>query len=276
MANIRPDYTAASPPTQPGQAYDVTSLCDKLRISMYRLAVFARRGVAVSVLVVAVVVGGVLLAGATPEAHADEPEITFQYPKDGDVFLEPLLVIQVCFAEPIDVRDLPPQGEGEFKFDMDRPDGLGVGMRIVFQPNGYGATIYPGLVDENREGLWGLTFQIRDRESLDTLNHTISWQVESGGASVITPTPAVCPTTGEPPMTPIDDPDTTPVATDEPGGEGDLDEGSDVDVLELALLTVGAAGGAGVLLLIGYVIRRRVGFWLHRPPDDDESSDDQH
>jgi len=243
---------------------------------MHRLAVFARRGAAVSALAVMVAIGGVLLAGATPEAHADEPEITFQYPKEGDVFLEPLLVIQFCFSAPIDVRDLPPLGEGEFEFDLDRPNGLGVGMRIVFQPNGYGAAIYPGIVEENTEGDWALTFQVRDRESLDTLNHTISWQVQSGGASVITPTPAVCPTTGDPPTTPIDDTDPTPVATGEPDGDGDLDEGSDVDVLRLALLTVGAAGGAGVLLLIGFLIRRRVGFWLHRPPDDDESSDDQH
>ena len=244
---------------------------------MHRLAIFARRGTAVSALIVAVVLGGALLAASTPEVHADEPEITFQYPKDGDVFLEPLLVIQVCFNEPIDVRDLPPGGEGEFSFDMDRPDGLGVGMRIVFQPNGYGVAVYPGIVSENTEGQWALNFKVRDAESLDTLNHTISWQVQSGGDPIVTPTPAVCPTTGDPPTTPIDDPDTTPVPNDDPDVSGDLDDDSDVDVTKLVLLTLGAAGGAGVLLLIGFLIRRRVGFWLHRPPeDDDESSDDQH
>ncbi len=247
-----------------------------MRISLHPLAVFVRRGAAVSALAVAVVLGGVLLAGATPEAHADEPEITFQSPKDGDVFLEPLQVIQICFAEPVDVRDLPPLDEGEFEFDMDRPDGLGVGMRIVFQANGYGVAIFPGIVEENTEGPWALTFQVRDARSLDRLNHSISWQVQSGGEPVVTPTPAVCPTTGDPPTTPIDDPDITPVATDDLDGNGSVDEESDVDVLELALLTVGAAGGAAVLVLIGYLIRRRVGFWLHRPPEDDESSEDQH
>jgi len=34
----------------------------------------------------------------------------------------------------------------------------------------------------------------------------------------------------------------------------------------MALLTTGAAAGAAVLGLIGYVIRNRIGFWLHRPP----------
>ena len=243
---------------------------------MHGIAVIARRGTAVSAVIVAAALATLLFAASVPAAHADEPEITFQSPKDGDVFLEPLLVIQICFAEPVDVRDLPPLGEGEFEFDMDRPDGLGVGMRIVFQANGYGVAIYPGIVNENTEGPWALTFQVRDAQSLDRLNHSISWQVQSGGEPVVTPTPAVCPTTGEPPMTPIDDPDITPVATDELDGNGGVDEGSDVDVLELALLTVGAAGGAAVLVLIGYLVRRRVGFWLHRPPEDDESSEDQH
>src|SRR3989442_1454572 len=36
------------------------------------------------------------------------------------------------------------------------------------------------------------------------------------------------------------------------------------DVALMALLTIGAAGAAAVLGLIGYVIRNRVGFWPHR------------
>ena len=48
------------------------------------------------------------------------------------------------------------------------------------------------------------------------------------------------------------------------------------DVLLMALLTVGAAGGAAVLALIGYVIRNRVGFWLHRPPPRNGSPSEEH
>jgi hypothetical protein len=48
------------------------------------------------------------------------------------------------------------------------------------------------------------------------------------------------------------------------------------DVLLMALLTVGAAGGAAVLSLIGYVIRNRVGFWLHRPPTREDGAPDEH
>jgi len=48
------------------------------------------------------------------------------------------------------------------------------------------------------------------------------------------------------------------------------------DVLLLSLLTVGVAAAAAVLSLIGYVIRQRVGFWLHRPPPRDGSGPEEH
>jgi hypothetical protein len=48
------------------------------------------------------------------------------------------------------------------------------------------------------------------------------------------------------------------------------------DVLVMALLTVAAAGGAAALSMIGYVIRNRVGFWLHRPPPRDGSPSEEH
>ena len=48
------------------------------------------------------------------------------------------------------------------------------------------------------------------------------------------------------------------------------DRSSEPDVLELALLTIGAAGGAFVVALFGYWLRNRIGFWLHRPPPRDE------
>jgi hypothetical protein len=248
---------------------------------MTRLAV-SRYIATISVAFLGAILGAFLVGGPPHEAAADEPEITFQYPSpEGDVFVEPLLVIQICFSEPIDVRDKPPSGpDGEFEFDIDRPDGLGLGMRIVFQANGYGVAIYPGLIDGGAEGEWALNFQVRDAESLDRLNGRIEWEVQAGGEPIITPTPAVCPTSGDPPSTPIDDPDGTTGASETPSstpdGTGGLDEDDDVDVLRLVLLTLGAVGGAAVIALIGYLIRKRVGFWLHRPPEDDGSSEDEH
>jgi hypothetical protein len=258
---------------------------------MNRLAV-SRYAVTIAIACLGAVIGTFLIAGPPHEAAADEPVITFQYPgpEGDDVFLEPLLVIQICFAEPIDVRDKPPSGpDGEFEFDIDRPDGLGLGMRIVFQANGYGVAIYPGIAPEDsEEGDWALNYQVRDAASLDRLNDRIVWEIQTGGEPVITPTPAVCPTSGDPPSTPTDDsggtagtPDGTSGASETPSSTPDGtasvgEDGDDDDILRLALLTLGVVGGAGVILLIGYLIRKRVGFWLHRPPEDDGSSEDEH
>ena len=43
------------------------------------------------------------------------------------------------------------------------------------------------------------------------------------------------------------------------------------DILKYSLLTIGAAGAAGVILLIGYLVRRRVGYDPHqeKPGGDD-------
>ncbi len=38
------------------------------------------------------------------------------------------------------------------------------------------------------------------------------------------------------------------------------------DAFEMAILTILAVGGAAILLSILYLVRLKVGFWLHRPP----------
>jgi len=48
------------------------------------------------------------------------------------------------------------------------------------------------------------------------------------------------------------------------------------DVLRMVLLTVGAAAAAASLGLIGYVIRKRVGYWPHRPQPQEGVPTDEH
>jgi len=66
------------------------------------------------------------------------------------------------------------------------------------------------------------------------------------------------------------------------GGSGSVElqaqdrDGNEPDITEMVLLTLAVAGGAAVLSLIGYVIRQRVGFWLHRPPPRDGSAPEEH
>lgn len=205
-------------------------------------------------------------------ASADEPVITYMFPHDGDVFSEPLQVIQICFQEPIDVRDLPPRGEGDFDFDLTRPSGFNLGMRIVFQANGYGVAIYPGIAEEDEIiGEWTFAYNIRDRASLDPLSGAINFEVREDGQPIITPTPQMCPASGAT-FGPTDAPTAGPDGTPADGGSVE-DDGGDSDVLGLSLLTIGVAAGAGALLVLGYVFRRRIGWWLHDPKDEPDSGD---
>jgi hypothetical protein len=48
------------------------------------------------------------------------------------------------------------------------------------------------------------------------------------------------------------------------------------DRTELVLWTLAASGAAAVLASIGYVIRKRVGFWPHRPPPRGGSAPEDH
>jgi hypothetical protein len=102
--------------------------------------------------------------------------------------------------------------------------------------------------------------------------------VESGGTPTASPTanPNASPTstailattppaTASPTATKAASPGTTnaasPTATEAPAGEG----GGGPDIGTLAFLTIGAAGIAALIALVGYFIRRRVGFDLHKP-----------
>lgn len=255
------------------QAYDVEAACDKLRISMLTRPL---RLAAIAALALAPVLTITTALLSAPRASADEPVITYMYPQDGDVFAEPLQVIQVCFEEPIDVRDLPPNGEGDFMFSLERPNGLRVGMRIVFQANGYGVSVYPGIVEEEIFGEWILTYTVRDRESLDPITRMVTYEVAAGGVPVITPTPQMCPADGgSPPSTdsPTAGPDGTPGSDETPGPGPGSEEGSDPDLLVISLLTIGAAAGAGLIALLGYLFRRRIGWWLHKPSEGGSSEE---
>jgi hypothetical protein len=51
------------------------------------------------------------------------------------------------------------------------------------------------------------------------------------------------------------------------------EDGGGPDILQLALLTIGAAGAAAMLALIGYVIRKRIGYEPHAPKPGEEPPD---
>jgi hypothetical protein len=201
-------------------------------------------------------------------ALADEPEITQQFPHEGDVIAQAPPVLRMCFKEPVNVQDL--DKGGDFAFRLERPDRIGLGMRIVFQPDGYGVAIYPGEgPEEAPEGEWVWEYRVVDAASGDALEGEVHFSVRADeGIDVILSTPPACLAGGATQAVTTRTPaggasiTPTPIVIDE---EPDDDGGPDVALL--ALLTIGAAAGAGLLALIGYLFRRRIGFWLHRPPE---------
>lgn len=201
---------------------------------------------------------------------ADEPEITFQNPEEGGVLKEPPFVLQMCFKEPVNVNDL--DKGGDFSFRLIQPNNKGLGMRIVFQPDGYGVAIYPGLpTEEVPEGEWTWEYRLTDRaQPTDAIEGEVKFEVNSAeGSVIVSATPPVCLGRGTTPVPTAPHASVTP--TPENGGTTTEDGGDDVDILRLALLTIGAAGVAAVLALIGFVIRRRIGYEPHAPHEGEET-----
>ena len=53
----------------------------------------------------------------------------------------------------------------------------------------------------------------------------------------------------------------------------DVDDDDGPDILLMALITIGIAGGAAVLFTLGYLLRRRIGFEPHRLPEERQEGD---
>lgn len=218
---------------------------------------------------------------ASPAA-AKQPLPTYVSISDADMFSEPLVSIQMCFVEPINTADLP-RG-GDFHFEVVSLT-ISLGLRTVFQPNGYGLAIYPGTSPGDTNGDWAFSYRVPRAATHEALGGTIKYRVDPSGQPVPKASP---PARLEGGSTPAPGSSATPVPTRRPSGTlsssagpsgsggvsptassagSSSDNGdSNPDILLLALLTVGAASGAGVLALFGYLLRRRVGFWMHRPP----------
>ncbi len=195
------------------------------------------------------------------------------------------------------LRDLPstpvagpsPSPTGDFKFSLVPPDRYGVGMRIVFQPDGYGVAVYPGPPGDAREGKWKFEWRVRDAVTLKSLEDTVNYDVQQDGKPVMTPPPPQCEgnKTPEPPVSPEASPGTTsepsaspgssPLQTQTPGQSGSptpavgdansIDDGDgDPDLLRIALLASGVVGVATLAGVGAYLLKSRMGSgWRRRP-----------
>lgn len=223
------------------------------------------------------------------DAQPAEPVIVYQNVHEGDKLGEKPFVLQFCFQDPINIKDL--DKGGDFRFELRNPQNMGLGLRIVFQPDGYGVAVYPGpepslipgVVTPTGEPAWTYEWRVVDAEDGTPLEGTLRFTVDPDAEPIPLETPPPCVQAGgtatpggltaspsptiRPTRTPVDQtpaPGETerPQETPEPG----LDEADDgPDVLLLALLTVGVVGAAGGVGLIGFVLRKKIGFDPHKP-----------
>ena len=180
------------------------------------------------------------LAGLPPSARA-QVELTEVDPPDGAQLASPPKQVHLCFSEPVHAEDVPRQ----FSFDYLQPDGVGLGIRIVFQPGGECVDVEPGLPDNPQEGEYTLEWKVTARETAETGSGTLHYLVG----------------------------DVTPTATGSPAaGGGDSNGDGAPDILLIALLAIGIAGGAVVLGALLFFFRRAVGREPSGPPEDGEGS----
>jgi hypothetical protein len=193
-------------------------------------------------MIVVALTAAIALFVSARDAEA-QPELILIYPEDGAVLNAPPTIIHMCFREPINILDL--DKGGDFKFSVLTPDGRGLGLRIVFQPNGLGVDIHPGYPTPPLEGEWTYEWRVTEPETLEPASGTIKFTVSPDGSPIPEEPPVPC---GQ---TPGPDDEATPT-TSTPVDE---DDGGN-DALLIAVLAVGAIGGAVALGLLVWRLRR--------------------
>jgi methionine-rich copper-binding protein CopC len=186
-------------------------------------------------------------------------------PPDGAELSEPPQVVRLCFSQPI---------KDDFNLSYRLPDGYLSAMSIAFVPGSRCVTVAPLLPDDAPPGEYTLDWRVTAAEADEQASGTLQFQVTRSTRATPapsptpggTPAPSASPAPGETP------PPTTPAAG---GGPETVEEGDDdgPDILFLALITTASVGGAAVLFTLGHLLRRRIGYEPHRPPEGDEESE---
>lgn len=92
---------------------------------------------------------------SSPSAVA-QPELIESNPADGEHVVEALEVLTLCFSEPVDSED-----SSNWNFSVKMPDGMPMGLRIVFQPDGRCVDLHAGIPKTAPQGTWTVEWLVR-------------------------------------------------------------------------------------------------------------------
>jgi methionine-rich copper-binding protein CopC len=223
-----------------------------------------------ALLLILVALTAVLAFPASP-ARA-QIQLTEVDPPDGAQLETPPQMVHLCFSQPVIFGD-----NTTFSFRYVLPDGRSLGLRIVFQPGGQCVDVFPGFPDDYPAGEHTFRWQVTAAEGDEQGSGELQFRVTEGGTPVPSPSPP--PTETPTAVTPSPTGGATPPPATPPAGETTASSGADSDgpdILLAALITIAAAGGAAVLFTLGYLLRRRIDFEPHRPPQGEEDEGGEH
>jgi methionine-rich copper-binding protein CopC len=190
-----------------------------------------------------------LLLSLSSSADA-QPKVTLMFPEDGNVLVGPPPIIHMCFADPVNVKDL--DKGGDFRFNVLTPEGLGLGLRIVFQPDGFGVDVHAGYPVEPPEGEWTFQWRVTEPDTLEPSSGTVKFTVAADGDPVPEDEPEACTGEGTPTAsgTQVSPPD---------NGRSSDDDDDGLSTVVIIIIAMAAAAGAGVIGLVLYRFRSRSG-----------------
>jgi methionine-rich copper-binding protein CopC len=187
------------------------------------------------------VAGALLLAVAAlliaaPAAFA-QPRVSESDPQPDANLAEAPAVIHLCFSEPVSLDNT------KFDFAVKTPKGLRLGTRTEFQRSGNCADIFVGNALGSLRGIRSFDWTVTSLATGETGSGGFKFSVGLAAA----PTPGA-------------------TATVTPGAEDGGDGGA--DIVPMAYITAGVAVGGAAFVFLLYLVRRRIGFWLHAPPGE--------
>lgn len=211
----------------------------------------------------AVVAVAAVLTAPAPAARAESPFVSYSSPKDGDVVsaVPPLLVL--CFRNPIDIAET---SLADYRFSLTPAGGALLPLRVFLQNDGYGIVAQPRQPTGDTTGEWTFEWKVRDAGTKGVEEGSTTFRVDPSGQPPLRSLAGPCTASGMASPTP------QPAASGSSNTTTSAGDSVRPDVLLMSLLTLAGAGGLALIGFIGYAIRMRVGFWLHRPPAPGEQA----